>query len=845
MRNIIIVITIVLTLGTSLRAQEPAPIFDVPRVEGITIDGNGDDWGERGFCVDVLGDEAGKLEAASDLDAGFRLGWDQRGLLLLARVTGHVDDEAQGGDELWEKDSVEVFYAPHRGSLDVVQLVISPGVDPRQPQLRYNLVDERQSEALKKAKAKATATIVRTKIANGYILEVLLPWDNFGIQPETGRELAFQLYVNNVGSGDRFQALWYPLPGAHDSMRMHRIRLADKPTPAVRALVSAEYQRFRRVRIHVAATPELLGKTFTVQERGRDLASARFEPEDGRAGAGLTLAMPPQGMAYGALTALIDGQPLQSIALPDPEAARAKAFMDQHLDFSPAVFSGTGFPTCDFEQPSAAEDLIGPYSLSTTFYDAEYHAVTTAETPGRYGAVTEIKTEDGKRFRRFCTLFRTLRAVDWWRPGGTGSFEFPSEMGIDPIVAGQQKQSMGSYLGALVGDGLTRHSETAALLAALYETRPGAPDAGVFDDFRARDRQWWVGLKRKLTGADKLYPNPVVCPQIVKDKPAPVLHEGTLQEAGMKPGAAENIDALLKKWSADSDEPFAVCIARHGVIILYRAYGRRDGQAMTVDTQSDMASITKPIAATAMMMLVDQGLVNLDDPVTKFLPSFRGPAVPTALTIRHLYTHTSGLEGHWGDDLNDFDDVIAGYYPYMSIGKRHEYNGAGPALGSKIVEYISGEALPQFYRHHLLDPLGCVHTDVTNSSYDARSTPMDIAKFGQMLLNRGSYGDKRFMSPQTFEQMLPQRLTKLLGPDTNIEWGIGLIWFKDEGLGKGTFVLIGDPARRSRARPGDRHVPQRPGRELHRVPREVPGRDHREPGGVIGKTVPFMVSAPQ
>jgi CubicO group peptidase (beta-lactamase class C family) len=145
------------------------------------------------------------------------------------------------------------------------------------------------------------------------------------------------------------------------------------------------------------------------------------------------------------------------------------------------------------------------------------------------------------------------------------------------------------------------------------------------------------------------------------------------------------------------------------------------------------------------------------------------------------------LEGHWGDDLNDFDDVIAGYYPYMSIGKHHEYNGAGPALGSKIVEYISGEALPQFYRHHLLDPLGCAHTDVTNSSWDARSTPLDIAKFGQMLLNRGSYGDKRFMSPQTFEQMLPQRLTKLLGPETNIEWGIGLIWCTNEGLGKGTF----------------------------------------------------------
>ena len=188
-----------------------------------------------------------------------------------------------------------------------------------------------------------------------------------------------------------------------------------------------------------------------------------------------------------------------------------------------------------------------------------------------------------------------------------------------------------------------------------------------------------------------------------------------------------------------------------------------------------------------MMMLVDQGLVNLDDPVSKFLPAFGGASVATPLTIRHLYTHTSGLEGHWGDDLNDFDDVIAGYYPYMKIGKQHEYNGAGAALGSKIVESITGEALPQFYKHHLLDPLGCASTDVTNSSYDAQSTPMDIAKIGQMLLNCGSYGEKRFMREETFQQMLPVRLTKLLGPDTSIEWGMGIVWYKDEGLGKGTF----------------------------------------------------------
>jgi len=192
-----------------------------------------------------------------------------------------------------------------------------------------------------------------------------------------------------------------------------------------------------------------------------------------------------------------------------------------------------------------------------------------------------------------------------------------------------------------------------------------------------------------------------------------------------------------------------------------------------------MASITKTLSGICMMMAIDKHLASLDDPVDKFLPQFRGIKVDSALTIHHLFTHTNGLWDHWGDDLNDFEELIAGYYPHLKVGQKHSYNGAGIALGMKILETVSGEALPHFYQRHLLGPLGCDHTDVTTSSYDARSTPMDIAKIAQMLLNKGAYADQRFFSESTFNQMLPQRLTKLLGPDTHINWGIGLMWMDD------------------------------------------------------------------
>ena len=208
---------------------------------------------------------------------------------------------------------------------------------------------------------------------------------------------------------------------------------------------------------------------------------------------------------------------------------------------------------------------------------------------------------------------------------------------------------------------------------------------------------------------------------------------------------------------------------------------------MTVNDKSWMASISKLLAGSLMMMAVDQGRVSLDDPVTKFLPAFRGVDKQHPLTVRHLYTHTGGLWGHWGDDLNDFDQLIGYYYPYLEVGQRYEYDGAGPAMGSKVLEMVTGEALPLFHKHHLLDPLGCTNTDVTTSSWDTQSTALDIAKIGQMLLNKGAYGNMRFFREETFRQMLPDNVTRLVPTDTTTVYGMGTSWYDWEGLGKGTF----------------------------------------------------------
>ncbi len=296
-----------------------------------------------------------------------------------------------------------------------------------------------------------------------------------------------------------------------------------------------------------------------------------------------------------------------------------------------------------------------------------------------------------------------------------------------------------------------------------------------------------MGLKRKLYGMEESYPANFVCPHPKERAPATVLHEGTLAEAGMKPDTVEKLDALLTKWAADSDEAFGVCLARHGVIVLEKAYGQRRGRPMTVTDKSFMASITKVLAGAALMMTVDQGRLDLDDPISKYLPSFRDVKTNKELTIRHLYYHMDSLWGHWGDDRNDLEQILGWYGPRIQVGLSYNYNGVDTALGSKILELVTGEALPLYYKHHLLDPLGLVNTEVVGSTGDARSTPRDMAIVAQMLLNNGAYGNQRFFRESTAAQMHPIKITPWVPTDTTNERGVGGMALPGEGLSESTW----------------------------------------------------------
>jgi CubicO group peptidase (beta-lactamase class C family) len=457
---------------------------------------------------------------------------------------------------------------------------------------------------------------------------------------------------------------------------------------------------------------------------------------------------------------------------------RVRAISELRIGLKNYIFQKNEKPEGEpfFTDLAAAQRLLGDYGFNI-FHESFPN--TSDDSPVDAMPVTvDVLPLKGPDPQRFFTVFWAKQKLPLnWRFSAKTAKELAEWAGVDPGVIRAQEPIIREILRDRPLSEFRKDPLAARVLAGLQFCAKDAPYRKNTDAL-AMERQLWVNFKRRKYKLEEAFPKPVVAPDKIEGKPAPVVREGTAAEAGMKPDAAAKIDAVLIDWALEDEEAFSVCIVRKGVIVLHKAYGTRDGKPMTTDTKSWMASITKPMSCSCMMMLVDRGLVGLDEPIDKYLPALRGIEVEKPLTVRHLYTHTAGLSkwpAEWyQDELPDIEERVALAYPHLQVGKEWAYNGQSYTLGGKIIETVSGEALPLFFFHHLLTPLGMDHTDVTGTHADARSTPLDIARFGQMLLNKGAYGDRRFFKEETFEKMLPRKLTDVLGPDTQKTFGLGL-----------------------------------------------------------------------
>ena len=298
---------------------------------------------------------------------------------------------------------------------------------------------------------------------------------------------------------------------------------------------------------------------------------------------------------------------------------------------------------------------------------------------------------------------------------------------------------------------------------------------------------------------------------------------------------------------ADSLKPFVDRGALAGAVVLVaspekvldvEAVGYSDLAAktpMAADALFWIASMNKPMTASALMMLVDEGKVRLDDPVEKYLPEFRNqlrveektkdrtvlvkPSHP--ITVREILSHTSGLVTrspveHELDDLPLREGVVT--YALSPLqwepGTKYEYCNAGINTAGRIVEVVSGVPYERFLGERLFDPLGMKDTtfwptdsqfarlaksykpgadgttleevkvtqlsypltDRTRHPYPAGglfSTAADVGQFCRMILNGGTLDGKRYLSENAVRAMTSTQTGDLVNGGKG---GYGLGW---------------------------------------------------------------------
>jgi CubicO group peptidase (beta-lactamase class C family) len=312
------------------------------------------------------------------------------------------------------------------------------------------------------------------------------------------------------------------------------------------------------------------------------------------------------------------------------------------------------------------------------------------------------------------------------------------------------------------------------------------------------------------------------------------------------------VPASLQSFVNSNEISGAVAlVATSNRVLHLSAVGQSDlaaGRKMKTDDVFWIASMSKPITAVAVAMLVDDGKLSFDDPVEKYLPEFRGMWVAGAqtgeqrvlvkaarpITLRDILTHTSGLDEyhvtdpHW--TLAAMCKVLAREPLRFQPGTKWSYSTAGLDTAGRVVEVVSGMPYDQFMQKRLFDPLKMTNTTFWISSLqkarfvqpyirnaqsgklsptpidymyggavtdDERpplggaglfSTAEDVLKFYQMMLNHGTLNGRQILKPETVAEMT-RKQTGELRARAGMPWGLGFCVVEDPSQMKSNATL--------------------------------------------------------
>lgn len=290
------------------------------------------------------------------------------------------------------------------------------------------------------------------------------------------------------------------------------------------------------------------------------------------------------------------------------------------------------------------------------------------------------------------------------------------------------------------------------------------------------------------------------------------------------------IQQAVKDWEAPG---LAIVVVKDNQVIFKKGYGLTAlGDEHKVDNQTlfACASTTKAMTATCMGILVDQGKVKWDDPVSKYLPEFQlyDPWVTRELRVRDLFLHNSGVGNAdflWGDNHLNGDEILEKMRlvkPSYSMRSSFIYQNIFYLAAGKVIEKVSGIPWADFVRQNVFQPLGMTNTfsqitqvksnnisqlhyridkkiqiisrdtaDVVGPAGSVMSCVDDMGVWIKTMMDSSKYAGSRLLKPETWKEMFrPQTLvtpeqfypTKELTKPNFMTYALG--WFQQDYRGK-------------------------------------------------------------
>jgi CubicO group peptidase (beta-lactamase class C family) len=267
--------------------------------------------------------------------------------------------------------------------------------------------------------------------------------------------------------------------------------------------------------------------------------------------------------------------------------------------------------------------------------------------------------------------------------------------------------------------------------------------------------------------------------------------------------ALPGVGAAMQEMIAQKEVAGAVTVVANREKLLHvEATGLADLEAkrpITADSLFWIASMSKPVTATALLMLQDEGKLHASDPVAKYIPEFASLKTPSGkpanITITQILTHTSGLGEAPREktlEARTLADLVPAWVAapmQYEPGEKWKYTQSGINAAGRIVEIVSGQRFDEFLQQRLFEPLGMKNTTFYLSEeqrarlakgyaknatsgdlepaaarveYGVRerpplgngglySTPHDYTRFARMLLNGGSLDGRRYLSAEAMK----------------------------------------------------------------------------------------------